>query len=286
MTENEICTLYRQAKDKSAQITILADLALKKPDEIKEILRAHGYRVDDWSPKNAKRLVELVEQGATKKQMAAEFGVSVSTIYKWLEKIHAAQETFIDPAPKPELGKPPAPVKNEKQERLLRDAAAKCRQSIAAFSRGEERKGCFSLGELYGILVRIGDLVGVDVDMADKRPFTGEMANKKAGGSGMARTKNPNMISPQEAGRLAGCGANLVMYGLRTGQFPVGTAIYNEESERWSYLIPRKAFLDWLENYHKLVPLVLFKRWRMPDGTYVIPETELKQALISKGVTS
>lgn len=98
----------------------------------------------------------------------------------------------------------------------------------------------------------------------------------------MARTGNPNMITPQEAAKLMGCGGETIMYALRTDQFPVGTAIRNEENGRWTYLIPRKAFMDWLDNYHKTLPLRLFSRWKMPDGTYIIPDDELRKMLMNR----
>lgn len=102
----------------------------------------------------------------------------------------------------------------------------------------------------------------------------------------MARTGNPNMITPQEAAKLMGCGGETIMYALRTDQFPVGIAIRNEENGRWTYLIPRKAFMDWLDNYHRTLPLRLFNRWKMPDGTYIIPDDELRKALINRAEIS
>lgn len=33
---------------------------------------------------------------------------------------------------------------------------------------------------------------------------------------------------------------------LRQKVFPIGTAIYDEVSDRWSYIIPREAFENWM----------------------------------------
>ena len=53
-------------------------------------------------------------------------------------------------------------------------------------------------------------------------------------------------ISPYDAGRLLGCGQDVIMAGLRNGSFPVGWAWTSEETDRpgqWNYRIPREAFL-------------------------------------------
>ena len=96
----------------------------------------------------------------------------------------------------------------------------------------------------------------------------------------MPNLKNPNIISPKEAGAMIGCGQDLVRYALRTGQFPVGVAFKNGENGQWQYIIPREAYMDWLNNYHKTMPIRLFDRWLTSDGTYIIPKKELKMMML------
>lgn len=53
-------------------------------------------------------------------------------------------------------------------------------------------------------------------------------------------------LTPIEVARLIGRGQMFVEKALRTKQFPVGCAVYDKDSDRWSYLIPKSAFENWL----------------------------------------
>lgn len=55
------------------------------------------------------------------------------------------------------------------------------------------------------------------------------------------------MISIKEVSKRIGRGTAFVEKALREKQFPAGTAIYNDDSERWTYLIPRAEFERWIK---------------------------------------
>lgn len=66
MTNQEICQVYRQAKNKKQQIEILSDLALKTKEEIEEILIAGGESVNLTNNRKRKQVENkdvLKEQG-------------------------------------------------------------------------------------------------------------------------------------------------------------------------------------------------------------------------------
>lgn len=67
------------------------------------------------------------------------------------------------------------------------------------------------------------------------------------------------MLTPAQAGRLIGRSQRFVETALRTKQFPVGCAVYNDETDRWSYIIPKAAFDKWLDG-------------TMPHRLYIAPE--------------
>lgn len=91
MTDGEICAMYRQAKDKKAQIKILVDLAQRPRDSIRETLRANGYIVPDRidntpasQARKAAKLQELLNQKKSRAEIAEAFGVQLSTVNHWL----------------------------------------------------------------------------------------------------------------------------------------------------------------------------------------------------------
>lgn len=51
MTDEEICRSWRTAKNRRKQIKILAELTLKTPETIREILKANGCDPDARTPK-------------------------------------------------------------------------------------------------------------------------------------------------------------------------------------------------------------------------------------------
>lgn len=61
MSESEICTSYRDAKSKSSQIEVLAELNATTTDNIKEILKKHGMLVGKRGPKPKAMLIEAAD---------------------------------------------------------------------------------------------------------------------------------------------------------------------------------------------------------------------------------
>lgn len=59
--------------------------------------------------------------------------------------------------------------------------------------------------------------------------------------------KRENMMSPLEVGKIIGTSQDMIKAALRTNQLPFGMAIYNKETDRWRYLIPRQAFERWMQ---------------------------------------
>lgn len=63
MTDNEICTIYRTSKDKSAQIQILAELTCKNRAEIIKILTKGGEKVRIRIPSLKNKNLDDVSDG-------------------------------------------------------------------------------------------------------------------------------------------------------------------------------------------------------------------------------
>lgn len=75
-TEDEICQMYRDSKKKKEQIGYLADLAIKKPEEIVEILERHGYDTKTGKKRNPEKPESTVIDGDAKKENAVNTGIS------------------------------------------------------------------------------------------------------------------------------------------------------------------------------------------------------------------
>lgn len=99
MTEADICQEYRQAKDKQAQIGILAELNLCTQNEIRALLVRNGFLKDlpekkpaarrnqsrkkgtvSWDTEQARA---LCEEGRTDREVGEALGVAPSTVCKW-----------------------------------------------------------------------------------------------------------------------------------------------------------------------------------------------------------
>lgn len=52
-------------------------------------------------------------------------------------------------------------------------------------------------------------------------------------------------ITPTEAGRILGKGAEFIRAGLRQNKFPFGTAVQSENG-RWNYLIIKSKFYEYI----------------------------------------
>ena len=94
MTEGEICSMYRAAKDKNTQITILAQLNLTERKAIAKILEKHGYTLPKKAARTIvkrgkydeqlnERYIELIEQGKTAQEVADILKVSSSWVYQY-----------------------------------------------------------------------------------------------------------------------------------------------------------------------------------------------------------
>ena len=77
MTPGEICREYRQAKDKAAQVGILADLNSCSKAEIRDILLQHGIQAKSrkiavrvsWTAEEEQLCRQLVELGASRAEI-------------------------------------------------------------------------------------------------------------------------------------------------------------------------------------------------------------------------
>lgn len=94
MTDDEICVRYRQARDKKAQIKILADLNATSKQEIISVLEDAGIplpeklKLDKPKPPRVFKFDENLArqfyvQGMMDKEIAEQLGVSKTTIFKW-----------------------------------------------------------------------------------------------------------------------------------------------------------------------------------------------------------
>ena len=94
-TESEICSLYRQAKNKKSQIEILTQLTGVNKLAIENILKKGGYLMAEKKPKavidstvpNAGKIIELHAKGLSQKQIAKEVGVAQSTMHYYFKKL-------------------------------------------------------------------------------------------------------------------------------------------------------------------------------------------------------
>lgn len=90
MSEFEIITSYRQAKTKSQQITILAEINLCERSDIIELLRLNGVYSSPssvgrrWTEAECRRLDQLLDRNVSTRELAALYGfkpnVMASTI--------------------------------------------------------------------------------------------------------------------------------------------------------------------------------------------------------------
>ena len=97
MSNDEICVRYRQAKDKKAQIKILADLNATSKQEIISVLESAGIPLPEKvkqakpdKPKSQRTFKfdedlarQLYDQRLMDKEIAERLGVSKTTIFKW-----------------------------------------------------------------------------------------------------------------------------------------------------------------------------------------------------------
>lgn len=94
-TEDELCTMYRDAKDKSKQIKILADMANTSQEKVIEMLSAHGMisglpetrkrttvKKFVFTPELTSDLHRLYQQGMKPAEIAEHLGIPVEKVRK------------------------------------------------------------------------------------------------------------------------------------------------------------------------------------------------------------
>ena len=92
MTNEEICRHYRLAKDKDADIQVLADLNTTTRDTIKSILSSAGEHVKAKKPQQQQlkfdrvHAKELYDMGLDDRTIAKRLGIARSTVYDWRTK--------------------------------------------------------------------------------------------------------------------------------------------------------------------------------------------------------
>lgn len=87
MTDSEILVSWRQAKNRTAQITILSELNCVTPVRIIEILREQGASPDElpksasrkwrkWSDEEIEKMRAMQREGYSREQIALQFGIT------------------------------------------------------------------------------------------------------------------------------------------------------------------------------------------------------------------
>ena len=85
MANVEIVADYRQAKDKRAQIGILADLNSTDAATIKDILREAGELLPR-TPLDSEKMEELYKKGLTDKEIASIMDCSITSVANWRKR--------------------------------------------------------------------------------------------------------------------------------------------------------------------------------------------------------
>ncbi len=86
MSESEIVSRYRQAKSKTQQITILAQINMCDRSDIIELLALNGeyYRIDRcsqrWNAEECDRLEQMFDRNMTIREIAAIYGCKPSVM--------------------------------------------------------------------------------------------------------------------------------------------------------------------------------------------------------------
>lgn len=92
---DNICGLYREAKDKAKQIPILADLNATTEEEIRSVLKAQGYGLPgdkppaptpgkkNWPKELRKAAIRDLAAGSRVADVAAKHGVPQKTVQQW-----------------------------------------------------------------------------------------------------------------------------------------------------------------------------------------------------------
>lgn len=98
-SENDICKLYRSAKDKKQQLQILADMNLTGTKEIADIVKKHGYKLPKIKLKSAKyneprdrkndrhkEYIQCQMEGLTLRQTAERLGTTYKAVKEYARR--------------------------------------------------------------------------------------------------------------------------------------------------------------------------------------------------------
>lgn len=91
MSEEEIARLYKEAANKSKQITILSQLNLVTRREIIRVLRSRGLETPPPRKRprriaNEKKIRAMAKEGLTTRQIANALGMDYNCVYGWLKR--------------------------------------------------------------------------------------------------------------------------------------------------------------------------------------------------------
>lgn len=93
-SDDEICAIYRMAKDKRAQIEILADMNLTCEEAIRDLLREYGYKVESRKPRKPRAPVVSEKK---KKELDDIYDKYKAAADKGLNANEAAKEIGVKP---------------------------------------------------------------------------------------------------------------------------------------------------------------------------------------------
>lgn len=92
-TEEEICTIYRNADTNQSRIKLLQDLTLYSRDKLVKILQKHGYEVEAPKKKTIRKnirkekLIHFHSLGLTDVEIGRYMEIAPSTVKYWRDKL-------------------------------------------------------------------------------------------------------------------------------------------------------------------------------------------------------
>jgi len=154
-TESEICMLYREAKNKDLQITILSQLTGLQTFEIERILQEGGYNV----MADLEKLKELHAAGLSMAAIGKELGIKSSTVSYHMEKLG------LEPNGKGRKKKEESKVSNETRE-PIKDAVPHA--SALEELKEETKKNVEELKKVLPKCVPDPDDLPIDYDIVEE----------------------------------------------------------------------------------------------------------------------
>ncbi len=111
MTEYDICTFIREARDPAERVKICAQMNLCSPEEIREICVKNGVLISKrvtegktgrnyrWTDARIEQLRTALDSGKSKKEIAHLFGVTNAAISRAI-KVHIKKPPVLRDTPK------------------------------------------------------------------------------------------------------------------------------------------------------------------------------------------